>query len=443
MVKLIYGFSKKIYIYLKINSLKIKKKIIKFKRELRGKFMTMRNRLIISSLILAIFSWFGWSTYGYLFSSTNPTIEIKGIEPDNWYCNDVICVVKAQDNYKVGNISVKLDGKPLAENSKSNKQKFELPITISTDSLQNGKHELDIEVENGTYSKAKSSKKIDFNIDNVPLHAAFLKNGNDAKVSQGRTLRVQFQVNKEINNAKASALGGTFCCNQESPRSLIYECFIPVDCEEPAKPDNQLIIEITDKVGNKAILQTNFKILPFQFKKQSIKIDSDKIKNENESGLNEKVLEQELEDLTAKSPKTKLWQGTFCTPIDIKDKNQITTEFGVIRTTQERGLRQHKALDVYTTPKSVVWATQDGNIIIKNRYAHSGNTVVIDHGCGIFTLYFHLDSFADIDVGDKIKKGNPVGKLGKTGYATGYHLHWEMRINNIPVDPLQWTNNDF
>lgn len=173
-------------------------------------------------------------------------------------------------------------------------------------------------------------------------------------------------------------------------------------------------------------------------------MNSDKMKEENEAGyLTEKEFEREVEELTAYSPASKLWQGVFVTPIEIKDKNQLTSDFGVIRATQERGLRQHKALDLYAMPKSVVWAPQDGVVVLKNRYAHSGNTVIIDHGCGILSMFFHLDSYAPIEVGEKIKRGNPVGKLGKTGYATGYHLHWEMRINNIAVDPMQWTKLDF
>ena len=94
-------------------------------------------------------------------------------------------------------------------------------------------------------------------------------------------------------------------------------------------------------------------------------------------------------------------------------------------------------------PKSVVWATQNGVVVHKGRYASSGNTVVVDHGWGLLSLFFHLEDIADIKVGTKVAKGNPLGTIGKTGYATGYHLHWEMRINNIPVDPMQWTKQNF
>ena len=102
----------------------------------------------------------------------------------------------------------------------------------------------------------------------------------------------------------------------------------------------------------------------------------------------------------------------------------------------------HKGIDFSGQIRGTVWAPHDGIVIEKDRYAFSGNTVVIDHGCGVFSLLFHLDSFnPDIEIGQKIKKGNPVGKMGMTGFADGYHLHWEMRINNISVDPMEWTKN--
>ena len=70
----------------------------------------------------------------------------------------------------------------------------------------------------------------------------------------------------------------------------------------------------------------------------------------------------------------------------------------------------------------------------------------IDTGCYYdFDLESPLsdEDFADIEVGQKVAKGNPVGTMGKTGYAQGYHLHWEMRLNNIAIDPMQWTKANF
>ena len=399
-------------------------------------------KFISCLVVVALISYAGWRTYNYFFLISVPTVDVVGIEPDKSYEGEITVTIKGHDDYKVARLSVAIDGKPVLSKVKIGKRNFEYPFKLDTKTLAQGQHMLDVELENGAYNKREVHQSVSFSIDNTPLQAAYVKNETDAKVLQGRTLHIQFQVNKEIKEAKVKTLSKDYPCMRESDRTLIYECFVPIETEEV--PQEYLFtIDITDNVGNTRTLTGKFQVVAFAFKKQVIKIDSHKMTEENEAGSPEKKLEAEMEELTKKSPKQKLWHGAFITPIEIKDPKQITTDYGVIRATQERGLRQHKALDVYTTPKSVVWSPQDGIIVLKSRYAHSGNTVAIDHGFGVITLLFHLDSFAPIEIGDKIKKGNPIGTLGKTGYATGYHLHWEMRVNNVAIEPMEWTKVNF
>jgi hypothetical protein len=401
--------------------------------------MSLQLKLIGYTCVAVVLGWVSWSAYGYFFFENPPCINVIGMESDKYYAGDVSLSLTGSDDYKVSHVSVFLDDKLLAPKHIINKQSFERNIQIPTKTLNDGKHEITFVAQNSTYHETVCTKSISFNVDNTPLQAAFVKNNAEPKVWQGRTLHVQFQTNKPLKSVQAHAISKVYECYQEAPHSLVYECFIPIDCEE--SPNEYLLsIDLVDHVGNSLVLKNKFQVVRFPFKKQRIKIASDKIKKENNAGLSEKALEQELETLSEQSPCEKLWQGTFVKPTEIK---QITTEFGVMRTTQERGLRQHKALDIYNNPKAVIWSTQDGVVVLKNRYAHSGNTVVVDHGCGLLSLFFHLDEFADIEVGDSIKKGHPVGTLGKTGYATGYHLHWEMRLNNIAIDPLEWTKHDF
>ncbi len=405
----------------------------------------MLSRRLNFFVLLVVFSgmaWISWNVYTYFFYLAKPHLSVHGIEEDGWYAGEAKAFVRGSDNYKVGTISLLLDGKPLIVNHKINKTSFEYPFTIPTQTLNNGKHTLEAVLENKTYNRTKNFQEVSFNVDNVPLLAAFVKSDDDIKVFQGKTLHIQFQVNKEIKEAKAVALSREIVCVPESERSLIYECFVPVDCEDT--PSEYILnIEIADKVGNKLLLDKKFQVVRFPFKKQRIKLNPEKVKIENETGLPEKELESELLRLSKESPSVKMWNGIFYTPVEISDPKQITTEFGMIRATQEKGLYMHKAIDVYNTPKSVIWAPQDGKVVLMSRYAHSGNTLVIDHGCGILSMYYHLDSFANLNVGDKIKKGNPLGTLGNTGYATGYHLHWELRNNNVAVDPLEWTKQSF
>ncbi len=383
----------------------------------------------------------GWKGYRYFGTTAMPTCTIEGIEQGETYGHNVMTRIKGYDVYKVSSLSLELDGKPIRTVT-IGKKVGELTFTLPIDQLTDGEHSITASVTGAGYHNRKATTTVSFTVDRMPLEIAFIKNGVDAKVYQGKTFHVQFRANKELFKASAKLFSKEYPCFLESNRAFIYECYIPVECEE-APESYGLAIEAVDRAGHKATLESAVKVLPFPFKKQVLNIPADKIKIENEQHLTEKDLEDQLEKLATHSPHKKLWQGPFITPIEIKDQKQITTEYGVIRATQERGLCQHKALDMYASPKSVVWAPQEGIVVLKNRFAHSGNTIVIDHGWGVFTLLFHLDTFAPIELGETIKKGKPVGTLGKTGYATGYHVHWEMRVGNVAVDPLEWTKQNF
>lgn len=397
----------------------------------------LKNLVLLFSLGLC--GWVGWNTYLYFFDSTLPEVKLSGLEADSYYSGDVQCNIVSN---KRGEISVWLDNQPLINHFKVSAGNQEQPFIIPTKTIINGKHALKVEFVDKTMSKNKVIIDRNFNVDNVPLQAAFVKAESDYKVFQGRTLRLQFQVNKEIKQAQVRTSSNTIPCFAEAKGSLIYESYIPIACEE--NPNEYLLtVEITDRVGNTLNLDNKFQVVPYPFKKATVKLSNETLAEEKkleEEGAAETHFNEIVAELTKKSPCEKLWKGAFCTPIDIV---RVTCEFGTVRTSQHKGRYAHKALDIINAPKSCVWSPQDGIVVCKDRFVGCGNTVIVDHGWGILSMFFHLDNFANIKVGDKIALGNPVGTIGKTGYATGYHLHWEMRVNNIPVDPMQWTKLTF
>jgi hypothetical protein len=398
--------------------------------------MLYRLRYFIAGGVFLLVAWCSTRTYNYFFDASMPTVTVSGLESEGWYCGDVECKVSSS---KKGNLSVLLDGQPLISNYRLSYKEHEHPFIIPTKTISNGKHTLKIELTDRSFAKNKVVIERPFQVDNVQLQAALVRSENDYKVFQGRTLHLQFQVNKEIKQAQVQALSHTFECFPETKNSSIYECYVPVACEET--PNEYLLsVSITDKVGNALNLENKFQVVMFPFKKQNLQVSSEKIAEEKTLGLDSAQLEKVVGDLITASPKEKIWRGPFCVPID---SARTSCDFGTIRTTQEKGRYMHKGLDIVNMPKSVVWAPQDGIVVHKNRYAFTGNTVIIDHGCGVLSLFFHLDNFADIKEGQKVAQGNPIGTIGKTGYATGYHLHWEMRVNNVQVDPMQWTKTNF
>ena len=393
-------------------------------------------RKVVAVLCAVGISFIGWKSYLYFCDTTPPVIALVGAEAGRWYAGEMQCAVKSS---KSGDVSVWLDGKPLVTCFSMCPSDGGHPFIIPTCTVANGKHTLKLELCDTTYNKNSAVLERDFHVDNVALQGTFVQSEQEQRVLQGRTLHVQFQVNKDIERATVSALSEQFNCFPEAKNSRVYEAFIPVACEE--KPSEYMFtVNAIDCVGNTLCLESTFQVVPFPFKKQTIAISDQRVKEEEELGDANQKLEEQIERLTCASPQCKLWRGEFCTPIDI---DRITCEYGTVRTTQQKGRYAHKALDVISAPKSVVWASQSGIVALKERFSETGNTVIIDHGCGLLSLFFHLDDFAKIEVGEKIAKGNPVGTLGKTGYATGYHLHWEMRLGNIPVDPMQWTKATF
>lgn len=392
---------------------------------------------LISVFSLLVFAWIGSGIFRYFTHSTPPVVFLKGLEDNGSYAGNLTFSAIANNDYKVLNLQILLDDKEFI-NKRVKAKQFDIPLSIDTTTMTQGAHTLDVIATDASYSRNNFSKKIIFNVDNAPLHAAVLS--PEYSVYQGKTLQLKIQSNKKLDHASVNFLSKNYSFYPESENSTLYECFIPIDCEERVG-ESLVSIDVQDLVKNSLTLNTRVQVKPFEFKKQrGFSVSEEKLSQEKEASMSAKMLHEALEKWVPESPKKKLWSGKFETPVEVQ---KMTTPFGEIRMTPERGRYMHKGVDLINRPKCVVWAAQDGRIIIKDRFFLTGNTVVVDHGLGIFTLYAHLEDYADIEVGSMVKKGNALGKLGMTGYATGYHLHWELRINNVAVDPLEWTERVF
>lgn len=399
--------------------------------------LRLKNIFII--VLVSSFAWTAWNAYGYLLEDGAPQVAVQTICEKNWYKGDVQCTIHGEHPYKVSSVSVYLDDQPILKNKSINKRSFDQDFTVPTATLDDGQHSLKVIVTAANRDKIQSEEQIRFFVDNEPLHAGFARTENSFKVLKGRTFHLLVHTNKQAKKVTVKLGSKTYECFPEEENSTVYECFIPFSCEAKSG-EHPFAVAVSDTVGNHVMLSSSLTILPCAFKNQKLTVDAATFQKEKEMGKSQRQLEVKMKEITKKSPAQKLWHGVFEIPLELTG---ISTDFGTKRTSQEKGKYQHAALDLLSTPRSVVWAPNAGILVIKDRYEQTGNTVVIDHGQGLLTLLCHLDSFADIAVGDVIRKGNPVGKLGKTGYASGYHLHWEMRLGNVLVDPAQWTKNNF
>ena len=102
----------------------------------------------------------------------------------------------------------------------------------------------------------------------------------------------------------------------------------------------------------------------------------------------------------------------------------------------------HYGVDYAVPTGTPVLAAAAGRVLLAAERMLTGFSVVIEHGPGIYTLYYHLDSLAAGE-GELVEQGQSIGLSGMSGLATGAHLHWELRINRVPVDPLLFLNRPF
>ena len=99
----------------------------------------------------------------------------------------------------------------------------------------------------------------------------------------------------------------------------------------------------------------------------------------------------------------------------------------------------HNGLDMAAKTGTEIHCPADGKVVMAEQRILTGWTVVLEHLPGVYTLYYHLDRM-DVVPGDEMKTGDLMGTIGSTGLVTGSHLHWEMRVNTIPVDPKRYLS---
>lgn len=114
----------------------------------------------------------------------------------------------------------------------------------------------------------------------------------------------------------------------------------------------------------------------------------------------------------------------------------VSSGFGYRRDPFTGRRDHHRAIDISTRRGEPVLATAAGRVVEAGRNSDYGNLVEINHGFGLFTRYGHLSAF-DVQAGDTVERGEVIGRAGRTGRATGNHVHYEVRVNGRPINPLR------
>jgi len=115
-------------------------------------------------------------------------------------------------------------------------------------------------------------------------------------------------------------------------------------------------------------------------------------------------------------------------------KGRYSSHFGLRRFFNKQARRPHSGLDIAAPAGTAIHAPAAGTVISTGNFFFNGNTVFIDHGQGLISMYCHLQNFS-VTKGLKLKKGAVIGSVGQTGRVTGPHLHWSVSLNDAMVDP--------
>jgi murein DD-endopeptidase MepM/ murein hydrolase activator NlpD len=152
-----------------------------------------------------------------------------------------------------------------------------------------------------------------------------------------------------------------------------------------------------------------------------------------------KAIEEELKALTGKST-VKYDNSAFIWPLPATSK-KITCDYGYrTHPVTKKKNSLHTGVDIGNAPTGTnIYATKSGQVIKAGWNTAYGNMIIIDHGNGISTLYGHASKLL-VSVGQTIKQGEVIAKVGSTGYSTGPHLHFEIRENGTPVNPKKFIN---
>jgi murein DD-endopeptidase MepM/ murein hydrolase activator NlpD len=165
--------------------------------------------------------------------------------------------------------------------------------------------------------------------------------------------------------------------------------------------------------------------------------------DQTEQLLNEELTRKERETLdrifSGRTP-TKYWEGAFRMPLN--GSIRVTSHFATRRCYEcPRGSQPttfHGGMDMGAPEGTPVLAPAAGVVVLAERLAVRGNVIIIDHGLGVYSLFAHNSRFV-ANVGQSVKKGDVVSRVGNTGLSTGPHLHWELHVSGPAVEPVEWV----
>ena len=251
------------------------------------------------------------------------------------------------------------------------------------------------------------------------------------EASQGSLLLIDIKSTKPLAEVQGDWEGRSVPIWQEATSEKQRKGLLAVDLEKtPGEYELKVTGQTADgeKMSCSAMVTVKkglFATEKLQVEKQFVEPSPEQIKRANEE-------RQKLRDIFDRVTPERLWEGNFRIPLD-----GVTTgsNFGKRRILNGNPGSPHTGMDFPAATGTPVRATQRGRVALAEELFFAGNTVVLDHGLGIYSFYGHLSEIG-VKAGDALETGAVLGKVGATGRVTGPHLHWGLTVERARVNPL-------
>lgn len=210
-----------------------------------------------------------------------------------------------------------------------------------------------------------------------------------------------------------------------------WETFVGVDVDtKAADHEGEIVVVYND--GRNEKRPVVFRVSPVKFPTTELTVDDQYVQLSPANQTRAAREARELEKIYNLVNPEMLWSKPFHSPIPGQTKG---SNFGHRRVFNGQPRAPHAGSDLKATTGTPIHATNRGHVVLAKNLFFTGNTVVLDHGLGIYTIYAHL-SRIDVRVGETVAENQLLGLAGATGRVTGPHLHWAARIQGARVDPF-------
>jgi hypothetical protein len=250
--------------------------------------------------------------------------------------------------------------------------------------------------------------------------------------AQGSLLLTQVTVPKDVTKVTSEWDGRVAPLWREQEKAPLLHGLLGVDLEKaPGQYDWK--VSWLGPSGAPESCSAMITVRPGKFATERLTVEQKFVQPDPEQEKRAEEDQKKMRAIYDTVTPERLWDGKFQYPL-----KGVTTggNFGRRRVLNGQPRSPHAGVDFPAAAGTPVFASQSGKVMLAEDLYYSGNTVVIDHGYGIFTMYCHLSKI-DVTAGELAKAGEQIGEVGATGRVTGPHLHWGLTIDHARVNAVQ------